>query len=285
MGKFCYIQSIPERLPLLLFQLPQDVGRSTLRFVCQVWFTIIIIIIIPLISFCVSWYLIVASAHHQETWNVHWNVRTLVLSLRAFMTTKPGELGSVATLVSTQRICALQSTDYHCRECGLRHKWLVQQTPAEQTTITISTTRFLSRNSQLQLQNLLKSSSTTAAASRTFKSNNKTIKTARSLSIVQRLFQNMRPKSVIALCLCFSLMLFISWVRSQWSHCVCVSLSCYVYHGFAVSDRTVFVFLSHAIYIMGSQSVIALCLCFSLMLCISWVSSAFALHYSIHCDH
>jgi sensor c-di-GMP phosphodiesterase-like protein len=142
-------------------------------------------------------------------------VRTLVLSLRAFMTTKPGELGSVATLVSTQRICALQSTDYHCRECGLRHKWLVQQTPAEQTTITISTTRFLSRNSQLQLQNLLKSSSTTAAASRTFKSNNKTIKTARSLSIVQRLFQNMRPKSVIALCLCFSLMLFISWVRSQ----------------------------------------------------------------------
>ena len=66
-----------------------------------------------------------ASAHHPETWNPNWNLRTLVLSLRGFMTTQPREIGSISTTAIHQRSYAMLSRNYICRHCGVDHSKLL----------------------------------------------------------------------------------------------------------------------------------------------------------------
>lgn len=70
-----------------------------------------------------------ASAHHPESWNPNWNLRTLVLSLRGFMTTQPGEIGSISSTVQRQRELAQLSTGYVCPECGICHTKLLKVKP------------------------------------------------------------------------------------------------------------------------------------------------------------
>jgi len=68
-----------------------------------------------------------ASAHHPETWNPHWNLRTLVLSLRGFMTTKPQEIGSISASAVQQRALAKISKSYRCPCCFSSHHHLLHQ--------------------------------------------------------------------------------------------------------------------------------------------------------------
>jgi ubiquitin-protein ligase len=68
-----------------------------------------------------------ASAHHPETWNPHWNLRTLVLSLRGFMTTKPQEIGSISASAVQQRALAKISKSYSCPCCFSSHHHLLHQ--------------------------------------------------------------------------------------------------------------------------------------------------------------
>eukprot|EP00600_Ochromonadales_sp_CCMP1393_P005853 CAMPEP_0174961698 /NCGR_PEP_ID=MMETSP0004_2-20121128/4385_1 /TAXON_ID=420556 /ORGANISM="Ochromonas sp., Strain CCMP1393" /LENGTH=264 /DNA_ID=CAMNT_0016210173 /DNA_START=150 /DNA_END=944 /DNA_ORIENTATION=+ len=67
-----------------------------------------------------------ASAHHPETWNPNWNLRTLVLSLRGFMTTKPAEIGSIRSTVAQQQLYAQLSRSFRCPCCDLTHAHLLQ---------------------------------------------------------------------------------------------------------------------------------------------------------------
>ena len=62
-----------------------------------------------------------ATAHHQETWNPSWNLRTLVMALRGYMVCKPGEIGSISTTADRQRTLALQSVHWACPICGVSH--------------------------------------------------------------------------------------------------------------------------------------------------------------------
>jgi ubiquitin-protein ligase len=66
-----------------------------------------------------------ASAHHPETWDPKWNLRTLVLSLRSFMLTHPREIGGIHTRPETQAKLAAASNSYICNMCGIRHAGLV----------------------------------------------------------------------------------------------------------------------------------------------------------------
>lgn len=62
-----------------------------------------------------------ATAHHQETWNPSWNLRTLVMALRGYMVCKPGEIGSISTTADRQRALASQSVHWRCPVCGVSH--------------------------------------------------------------------------------------------------------------------------------------------------------------------
>jgi ubiquitin-protein ligase len=62
-----------------------------------------------------------ASAHHQELWNPDWNLRTLVLSLRTFMTTQPGEIASISSTPEVHRRLAQLSKSFICTDCGMCH--------------------------------------------------------------------------------------------------------------------------------------------------------------------
>lgn len=68
---------------------------------------------------------VTASAHHPELWDPSWNLRTLVLSLRGFMTTQANEIGSVRSSAITQRELAAASREYKCPLCHSNHKSLM----------------------------------------------------------------------------------------------------------------------------------------------------------------
>lgn len=63
-----------------------------------------------------------ASAMHPELWDPHWNLRTLVLSLRHFMLSFPDELGSIRTSLEEKRRLALGSKNFHCPECEKKNQ-------------------------------------------------------------------------------------------------------------------------------------------------------------------
>lgn len=68
---------------------------------------------------------VLASAHHQETWNPNWNLRTLVMSLRGFMTTQPREIGSISTTLNEQIALAKMSKYWYCKTCKVSHSRLL----------------------------------------------------------------------------------------------------------------------------------------------------------------
>lgn len=66
-----------------------------------------------------------ASAHHQETWDPLWNLRTLVMGLRNHIITQPREIGAISTPVEHQRQLATASRQWACPVCGVNHAHLV----------------------------------------------------------------------------------------------------------------------------------------------------------------
>ena len=62
-----------------------------------------------------------ASAYHQETWDMNWNLRTLVMSLRGFILAQPREIGGILTTSDKQRELATLSRDWACPVCGIKH--------------------------------------------------------------------------------------------------------------------------------------------------------------------
>lgn len=75
---------------------------------------------IPGMDICLS-----ASAYHQESWQPSWTLRTLVLSLRGFMTTQAREIGGITSTRDVHRTLARMSRSYICTTCGLRHSSLL----------------------------------------------------------------------------------------------------------------------------------------------------------------
>lgn len=72
-----------------------------------------------------------ASAHHPETWDPKWNLRTLVLSLRSFMLTHPREIGGIHTRPEVQRKLAAASRSFVCGICGINHANIAQDASTE----------------------------------------------------------------------------------------------------------------------------------------------------------
>ena len=66
-----------------------------------------------------------ATAHHQETWDPNWNLRTLVMALRGHILTQPREIGGIQTSSDHQQKLAILSRDWICPTCGIDHACLV----------------------------------------------------------------------------------------------------------------------------------------------------------------
>ena len=62
-----------------------------------------------------------ASSFHQETWDPSVNLRTLVMSLRGFITTQPREIGGILTTGDVQRRLAQSSRAWVCPICKISH--------------------------------------------------------------------------------------------------------------------------------------------------------------------
>jgi hypothetical protein len=103
------------------------------------------------LRFTVLFDFFLASNYHQETWNPNWNLRTLILSLRGFMTTKPVEIGSITTDPPIRREYANQSLFFNCTTCGLSHAEL-SQSPLSSLSVT-SARNYFGQN-ELTLKNL-----------------------------------------------------------------------------------------------------------------------------------
>lgn len=68
-----------------------------------------------------------ASAHHPELWDPSWNLRTLVLSLRGFMTTQPNEIGSLRATANEKLVFMEKSKNYVCPTCNIAHGLLLPE--------------------------------------------------------------------------------------------------------------------------------------------------------------
>lgn len=109
-----------------------------------------------------------ATAHHQETWNPNWNLRTLVLSLRGFMTTQPREIGSINTDAASQRNYATLSRYYSCPHCGIKHTHLSPEDNSNMRFSTPNPRMFLTKEDE----SLLKLSRSLASKTRKLKNLN-----------------------------------------------------------------------------------------------------------------
>ncbi len=65
-----------------------------------------------------------ATAHHQETWDPNWNMRTLVMALRGHILTQPREIGGILTTAEHQQKLASLSRSWSCPICGIDHALL-----------------------------------------------------------------------------------------------------------------------------------------------------------------
>jgi len=74
-----------------------------------------------------------ASSYHQETWDVNWNLRTLVMSLRGFILSQPREIGGILTTSDHQRSLAASSKDWACPVCFVNHRQLLPRSITETT--------------------------------------------------------------------------------------------------------------------------------------------------------
>jgi ubiquitin-protein ligase len=79
-----------------------------------------------------------ASAHHDETWNLDWNLRTLVLSLRHRMICTPTELGSIESTQGERLMYAKQSRHWLCSTCGVNHELMLVPNSNANTSTTSS---------------------------------------------------------------------------------------------------------------------------------------------------
>ena len=71
-----------------------------------------------------------ASSYHQETWDMKWNLRTLVMALRGHMLTQPREIGSISSTPDRHRQFAKLSRYYKCKNCGVSHSFLLGEEPS-----------------------------------------------------------------------------------------------------------------------------------------------------------
>jgi hypothetical protein len=98
-----------------------------------------------------------ASSYHQETWDMKWNLRTLVLALRGHMLTQPREIGSVLTTPERRKDLAYLSRDYVCKYCGTSHRELLGELPMSNKLsgrILSNKPSLISRKSRFKKNNL-----------------------------------------------------------------------------------------------------------------------------------
>jgi len=76
-----------------------------------------------------------ASSYHQETWDVNWNLRTLVMSLRGFILSQPREIGGILTTSDHQRSLAASSKDWACPVCFVNHRQLLPTSMDRESTL------------------------------------------------------------------------------------------------------------------------------------------------------
>uniref|UniRef100_A0A8C4QL29 Ubiquitin-conjugating enzyme E2, J1 n=1 Tax=Eptatretus burgeri TaxID=7764 RepID=A0A8C4QL29_EPTBU len=78
------------------------------------------------------------SGHHPETWQPSWSIRTALLALIGFMTTRgEGALGSLDYPPSEQLLLALRSRETCCDVCGAKmDRVLLERTPVNAKTVT-----------------------------------------------------------------------------------------------------------------------------------------------------
>ena len=66
-----------------------------------------------------------ATAHHPETWDTNWNLRTLVMALRGHMLSAPVEIAGISTPVDHRKMLAKVSRSFYCTTCGVMHQDLL----------------------------------------------------------------------------------------------------------------------------------------------------------------
>ena len=66
-----------------------------------------------------------ATAHHPETWDTNWNLRTLVMALRGHMLSTPLEIAGISTPVEHRQMLAKVSRSFFCPTCGIMHRDLL----------------------------------------------------------------------------------------------------------------------------------------------------------------
>jgi hypothetical protein len=81
-----------------------------------------------------------ATAHHQETWDPNWNLRTLVMALRGHILTQPREIGGIQTSAEHQQKLAILSRNWICPICGVDHACLVPGAQGSKTKYDFFTT-------------------------------------------------------------------------------------------------------------------------------------------------
>jgi hypothetical protein len=98
---------------------------------------------------------IIATSYHQETWNPNWNLRTLVMSLRGFITTQPREIGSIRSTVDIQKKLALCSRFWCCKSCGVKHANLLNTRYNETNEELLNIKKYISNTPSTISSNLL----------------------------------------------------------------------------------------------------------------------------------
>ena len=76
------------------------------------------------------------SAHHPETWQPSWSIRTVLLAIIGFMPTKgAGAIGALDYTASERKILATKSKDYKCEACEMDHRnCLLEVDPAHESS-------------------------------------------------------------------------------------------------------------------------------------------------------
>ena len=76
------------------------------------------------------------SAHHPETWQPSWSIRTVLTAITGFMPTPGGgAIGSIDYSPEVRHSMALESVNWRCDVCGLTNK---EQLPEEDETLSVS---------------------------------------------------------------------------------------------------------------------------------------------------
>ena len=98
--------------------------------------------------------LLIATAHHQETWDPNWNLRTLVMALRGHILTQPREIGGIQTSAEHQQKLAILSRDWICPTCGVDHACLIPGAGGSKTQFDFTGTFDSSENVATSLPQL-----------------------------------------------------------------------------------------------------------------------------------